>query len=408
MARHYSTKDFFRNTPNALLARYFKARGLLQNFDFSAIKETKIEPLFEAWLALPDVMRASLDTELREVGEMSPDKGTKAIIDEAEFHLSEVDEHAVFVAKLMSLPGHYERAMTTFLDYPALWKGATRFCHADSLSHWRKRKNLPQVKAAVDQESIKALAAGISRYFRQAEGRGMRCKVEPYRRGELDYFFAYPKDYARQAVEWVGDEFGRRPHHPAFEIVFVYSEQDGRLDLHLTGDRRAVEPLQAIFAETILKCEELPADPTDTRIYNLSPVRRKYFSFTWNPSSGIESVSINKLRLSLHKGKKLTLEANPKHDYKAIYALLDKLAPVLPSHEYEISQVGITATIKLDPKAAAKTVTFQVTYPNSCSLKYDEIGLKLRAMLEASGIEPKEPTEDVATADNTVAPASIL
>ena len=29
MARHYSTRDFFRQMPNALLARYFQARGLL-------------------------------------------------------------------------------------------------------------------------------------------------------------------------------------------------------------------------------------------------------------------------------------------------------------------------------------------------------------------------------------------
>lgn len=75
----------------------------------------------------------------------------------------------------------------------------------------------------------------------------------------------------------MGDEFERRPHHPAFEVVFVYAQHDSRLDLHLTGDRKAVEPLQAIFAETILKCDELPADPTDTRVYNLFPMRRKDF-----------------------------------------------------------------------------------------------------------------------------------
>lgn len=28
MARHYSTKDFFQQMPNALLARYFQERGL--------------------------------------------------------------------------------------------------------------------------------------------------------------------------------------------------------------------------------------------------------------------------------------------------------------------------------------------------------------------------------------------
>jgi hypothetical protein len=70
--------------------------------------------------------------------------------------------------------------------------------------------------------------------------------------------------------------------------------------------------------------------------------------------------------------------------------------------------VGITATVKPDPKAPAKTVTFQVTYPNSCSLKYDEIGLKLRAMLTASGIEPKEPAESTEAGDNAVPPAPTL
>ena len=47
MTRHYSTRDFFRNTPNALLARYFKARGVLQDFDFTAIKEAMEKSMAE-------------------------------------------------------------------------------------------------------------------------------------------------------------------------------------------------------------------------------------------------------------------------------------------------------------------------------------------------------------------------
>jgi hypothetical protein len=35
MARHYSTKDFFRQMPNALLARYFYARGLFGDLDYN-------------------------------------------------------------------------------------------------------------------------------------------------------------------------------------------------------------------------------------------------------------------------------------------------------------------------------------------------------------------------------------
>lgn len=55
MAQQYSTKDFFRQMPNAMLARDFAAGEVLQDFDFAAIKETKFEPLFEAWLALPEI-----------------------------------------------------------------------------------------------------------------------------------------------------------------------------------------------------------------------------------------------------------------------------------------------------------------------------------------------------------------
>ena len=36
MARHYSTKDFFRQIPHDLLARYFRARELFGQLDFSA------------------------------------------------------------------------------------------------------------------------------------------------------------------------------------------------------------------------------------------------------------------------------------------------------------------------------------------------------------------------------------
>ena len=39
MAQHYSIKDFFRQMPNALLARYFKTKGLFSDLDFAAMKE---------------------------------------------------------------------------------------------------------------------------------------------------------------------------------------------------------------------------------------------------------------------------------------------------------------------------------------------------------------------------------
>ena len=71
MARHYSTKDFFRQMPNALLARYFQERGLFGELDFAAMRETKPDALFVAWLALPEGERNRMDAEFREIAAMS-------------------------------------------------------------------------------------------------------------------------------------------------------------------------------------------------------------------------------------------------------------------------------------------------------------------------------------------------
>ena len=126
MARHYTTKDFFRQMPNALLARYFHARGFFNDLDFAAMKEGKPDELFAAWLNLPEGQRNAMDTEFRDIFEMSCEKGFRAIIDEVEFHLDENDFTA-WVEKLSALPSHFDRAMLVFLDHNFCWKGATRF-----------------------------------------------------------------------------------------------------------------------------------------------------------------------------------------------------------------------------------------------------------------------------------------
>jgi hypothetical protein len=246
MARHYSSaKDFFRQMPNALLARYFQGRGCLLDLDFAAMKESKPDELFAAWLGLPDNQRNEMDMEFWEIFEMSCEKGLRAIIDEATWQMRETpDALTSFVETLSDLSNHYERAMITFLDHNECWRGATRFYHADTLSYWRKRKNLSNRPAAVDEASIQELAALIRNYFHHTEGRGRNCVVEPFRRGELDYFFAYPEDYSKQSIEWVNGQFGRRPHNPAFEVIYVYSQKDGSLDLNFRGSYKAIEPLQ--------------------------------------------------------------------------------------------------------------------------------------------------------------------
>jgi len=396
MARHYSTRNFLRQMPNALLARYFHARGLFHDMDFAGMKEGKPDELFTAWLALPDGQRNEMDTELRDIFEMSCEKGFRAIIDEASWQLREdTDSLASFIAMLSGLSNHYERAMVTFLDYNSFWRGATRFYHADTLPYWRKRKNLPHRTAAVDENSLRQLASLIRHYFHHTEGRGKNCIVEPLRRGDLDYYFAYPEDYSQQSIEWVNGEFDRRPHNPAFEVIYVYSQKEGTLDLSFRGSYKAIELLQGMFAMAILKLGTLPPDPKDTRIYDLSPLLQQSFEFTYKPESGIEEVAVKKLRLSsrVKKGDRITLEADISENRDAVYDLLNQMGKTIPLYLYTLTQAELAVSVTVDPDKPSKRMTVRITYPNSCSLKYDELGIKLRTMLESSGIEPKEPEE---------------
>jgi hypothetical protein len=411
MARHYSTREFFRQVPNALLKRYFDAKGVLAGFNFAAMTEAKIDFLFDAWKVLPDTQRNAMDVEFRDIFEMGCEKGFCAIRDEALWQFeqgTDPNAYSAFVDQLSALTNHFERAMVTFLDHPTFWIGATRFHHADTLPYWRKRKNLGNPVAAVDSASLAQLAGLISGYFHNTEGRGKNCVVEPFRRGTRDYFFAYPEDYSQNSPEWGSAGFAIRRHNPAFEVIFVYSQTEGSLDLNYRGSKKAAEPLQAMFTTAILKLPVLPPDPKDQRIYDLAPLMQRSFAFTYDLASGIDKVAVKKLRLSARfkKGERINLEADTTTNANAVYDLLDRVGPSLPLHQYNVSQVELAVTMAAQGEKPAKTVTVSVSFPNSCSLKYDALDLNLRKMLSDSGIEPMEPTEPTEPTEPDAAPSA--
>lgn len=78
-------------------------------------------------------------------------------------------------------------------------------------------------------------------------------------------------------------------HKPA-AVVFVYSQAEGSPDLNFRGAPKAIEALQSMFAQAILKLDKLPPDPKDERVYDLDPLKSKGFEFHCQPASGIEKV----------------------------------------------------------------------------------------------------------------------
>lgn len=392
MSRHYSTRSFFRQVPNNLLVRYFKGRGLFGELNFAEMSETSPEALLAAWGELPERQRRELEAEFRQVFEMSCEKGIRTLLDEARWCWPEGSrELEAFIGTLSSQPGHFHRAMAALLDHGECWRRAARYNDPQGMACWRKRKHMGHRPAATDPAGLKYLADLIRTYFHRSEGRGNHCLVEFFHRGGLDYFFAYPEDYSRQEIEWVDGALGLRLHRPAFEVVYVYSQREGSLDLSCPGPYRAVEPLQEMFAKAILKLDRLPDVPKSSQVYDLNPLLRRSFEFVYGADRGVEAVAVRKLRLSsrAEKGNRISAEAESSDHPEALYDLLDSADRSIPFQSFGVTQAELVARVAAGDGEPVRTVRALLTEPASCSLDYGEQGRKLRAMLKASGLEPR-------------------
>jgi hypothetical protein len=398
MARHFSPKNFLRQAPNALLARYCQEKEILAEVDFASLSETNIGPIYETWDKLPSEARRLMESDFRNIDALACENGIKAVIDAA--LVEEEDLEPIFA----EMEGFYDKAFWTFFEREPFFEMALLFVNADNLPtrYWRRRKDLPEVPANKDETSLRELGEAFSYYFRKAEGRGHACAVDYYNRNGLDYFFAYPEDYARTSLEWNKGALERRSHKPAFEIIAVYSQDEGTLDMFFQGAIKTVRDLQVIFSRTILKTE-IPPEEKDKRVYDLNGLKRREFAFIYDPDSGINDVVIKKLRLSALGGfmKRITLEADPSHNQEAVHDLLEEVVRVdgtaecpqcqkIPLPLVNITQAAIQVVFNHDGRRRPATRTFQISYPNSCSLKQEGRDLIIRKMLIDSGLEPAE------------------
>jgi hypothetical protein len=72
--------------------------------------------------------------------------------------------------------------------------------------------------------------------------------------------------------------------------------------------------------------------------------------------------------------------------------LLDKVG--IPLTQMAVTQVGIKVTFHNPTSRKASSGSFDVGWPNSCSLKHDGRDLIIRKMLADSGNDPKEQAKD--------------
>lgn len=385
MAIQYTPRVFLRQVPKDLLKTYFERRKDLADFDWAALTDGEIDPLFEAWQALPDPKREEVESEFREVAELATHDGVRAIIEEGQFHQLDL------APELEAREGLHQKAFWVLLEHRVVFDVASQLNHADHLNgrYWRKRKDIPKKVPDVSAAARDALGQALSAYYREHQGRGERCKVECYlRAGKHHYFFAYPADYADTFIGYKPDgSFERRPQKPAFEVVFIYNPQDGTLDLYAQGDKDLKRDLQEIFSRIVLK-EEIGPEAKNANPYELNGLKKRSFPFPTDSADGITEVRVKSLRLAVLGGRRrITLEGDARKNREDIYDLMDT---ALNEQRLPLSNVNVShATIQMifaNNNGRPKTVTFNVSYPDSCNLRDKPEHLKAKEYLKRWGI----------------------
>jgi hypothetical protein len=398
MAQDLDIRRFFQKAPRDWLRRYFDKIGVLADFDLGSLKKLKVDPLVDAWLALDDEVRGTMSLDFKNIQLLATPAGKLQIIDEAAFHPNpdEVSE------KLAELDDFYACALWVFLDRRECWNGAIFYAAADGKPgrFWRKRINMPRLGRLPTPADATALAAAITEIFRKKEGRGDHCVVHPYRRGkrgEREYYFAYPQDHRQTTMEYRKGEITKRPHNPAFEIIFIHDDEQQTLSIWHDGSMDRVKDLQVAFAKAVLS-ETIPRRrQPDDRVYDLEPLLDPDFTFSPDPSLGIAKVELRKLRVRVLGDNEhvVRIDLGPDTPAHILHARLDAAMRGVPPTLRMNAMVGVRVEFeRKDDEAAPRACTFELVWPNSCTLQNDEIGAVIQRMLVDHHIEPRVPRTD--------------
>ena len=396
MAEQYELRKFLRHVSNEVLKEYFDRIGWKPGVEWKQLTEGDIDPLFEAIRNAPDV-RSQINGDFRQINELATEGGIRTIIDEGQFRHLDLGE------ALKSIGGFHNKVLRVFLDHPSkdgrptILDVARRLNKADNLPgrSWRTRSGVPEVPHAKtpDDEIAKNLEAGRKRladalasYYQVKEGRGYGCEVHHFERDDRLYWFAYVRDYDRINEEWEGGVVPRK-RTAVFEIIFMHSNADHSLDIFVKADNDTVAELRTLWARAVLGTEDLGTPPERGVEYELNILKTKR-EFSFSHTDGIREVRVSGLRLSLmgdKKNRRITLEAKTNKDPTLVFDLMDqvfktpgqdagnqeKKDPRLSLDVVNVTQAIINFVFAAETRSGTKTITARVSYPNSCSLKYE-------------------------------------
>lgn len=365
MARQYAPRAFLRHVPTPLLRRFFERERIPLALAWDP--EPDVEAVYDAWQGLSADNQVRAEQMFRAVHDLADPVTARTLAAEAAFQGYD----------LSALPADYgphATALWVLLTYPTTFHQVLRLRQADHLPgrYWHRVPGLPTRPPDASAAARHRLGLEIAGFYRAAQGRGHRVTPEHYRRANGEhYFFCYPDDYTHTLVGH--DERGtlrRTAVRPAFEVVFVFDPAAGALETFVRDAKWVRQRLEEMFCETIL--DTLPPVENPRRPpYELDVLLDRSAPLATDPADGVRDVRVRKLRVSLPgTRRRAVLEANPDGPPSDVYDFLEEAFPPdrYPRHELHVTQATFALTYP-GPDGADRVLTFEVSYPNSCSLK---------------------------------------
>ena len=380
MPMHYTPRLFLRQVPNGLLQVYFAKRNQLQEIQWDRLAETDVEPIHQALLQLPEADRREIGGHFRAICEMARREFVPWLIRVA--RESDLD----LVSQFRRTSCVHEMAFWTFLNHRTVFEEARTLAHWERLPRrsMEKRDGLPAMTPRTTADALDQFGAGLAEYFQTHQGRGEHCKVEHLlRSGHIDFFFAFPADYADVLIGYEDDgNFSRRQWKPAFEVIVAFDRLAGTVDLYAEGTKDVRDEVAAIFTRSILGIDSEPhrvAKPP----YNLQLLLQPGFQFPTAPEDKLRSFKLKALRVQKQNSEeRILFDAGSGEHTRSVHDLIDEALNEmnLPRETLSVTQATFQAAFETGRKRP-KSVIFTITHPSGCSLRDSDEDLTLRRCL---------------------------
>ncbi len=310
---------------------------------------------------------------LQDVNELADERSHKVLTEDLEWRcpdkLETFGEWKSFI----------DKALWAYLEARQAFDEAAIVARAEALrsGHFANRWNdLPKKKIKLTDKMKEALQEEVRSYYWHKELRGEVCRVHHYPRANgAEFFFAYLPDWPDNRLVFDADgNLTPREESYTFTNVFIYLPSEGAIEIIAKGGKKVHLSLRKAFCKAVLGIEVDDDEPVRAT-YQLDHLLDPKFAFRTQPEDRIAAVRLQRIRLVPKSGVSAIEYLEPKFLENASHAdvmtAINRLlgAYNLNRSQVTVGQVGIQLQFLSDGQRKPKTMTFNVSCPNTCDLK---------------------------------------